>query len=72
MANELNMDFLKMKYTCVSKPGTYEFIGNAAGQGPVKGYTVSVYRCIETGELLWRMPSDFGQRMVPIVSAKTH
>lgn len=59
---------LPMLYTCVSKPGTFELIGNAQGQGegPIRALMVTVYRNTETGELLFRTPQDFATRMQPV------
>lgn len=53
-------------YTCVSKPGEFEFVGTSHGAGSLKGIPLIVYRDLQTGHLLHREPEDFMARMKKI------
>lgn len=50
-------------YTCVSKPGEYEFVGTSSGAGTLKGLPVIVYRDVTSGRLFHREPENFMARM---------
>ena len=52
-------------YECVGKGGSYECLGLAKPAGEAKDEIgeVYAYRCTETGQLYFRLPSDFNERM---------
>jgi hypothetical protein len=52
-------------YECVGKGGSYECLGLAKPAGKAKDEMgeVYAYRCTETGQLYFRLPSDFNERM---------
>lgn len=52
-------------YECVDKGGSYECLGLAKPAGDAKDEIgdVYTYRCTETGQLYFRLPSDFNERM---------
>lgn len=50
-------------FTCIGKGGTYEDMGVAIGAGTSKGDLVQVYRDTATGQLYFREPEDFIDRM---------
>lgn len=52
-------------YECVDKGGSYECLGLAKPAGDAKDEIgdVYTYRCTETGQLYFRLPSDFSERM---------
>lgn len=55
--------------TCKGKGGTYVEIGVAAGAGTMRGNLVHVYRNVATGNLFYRTPMDFAERMERIANA---
>lgn len=61
-------------YTCIGKGGDYERIGYAKPSGALRTIQgesgIIVYRDIATGQLYFRDPADFLQRMSPIDAAK--
>jgi hypothetical protein len=50
-------------FTCIGKGGKYEDLGVAIGAGTSKGDLVQVYRDTTTGQLFFREPEDFIDRM---------
>lgn len=52
-------------YECVDKGGSYECLGLAKPAGEAKDEISDVYayRCTETGQLYFRLPGDFNERM---------
>ena len=54
------------QYNGEGPPGRYELLGDAKGAGPLRGFKVKVYRCLESGQLYVRLPDDFDVRMKPI------
>ena len=50
-------------YTCIDKGGLYERLGNATGAGTRRGDRVVVYRSVSAGEMYFRDPADFQERM---------
>lgn len=57
------MNQSQKRYTCVSKPGEYEFVGTSSGAGTLKGLPVIVYRDVTSGRLFHREPENFMARM---------
>ena len=53
-------------FTCKGKGGTYEDVGTAVGAGTSRGEIVRVYRDTVTGNLYYRAPTDFAERMESI------
>jgi hypothetical protein len=50
-------------FTCIGKGGCYEDMGVAIGAGTSKGDLVQVYRDTATGQLYFREPENFIDRM---------
>jgi hypothetical protein len=50
-------------YTCVGKGGAYELVGTAKGAGTSRDAAAVVYRDTATGQLYFRTPADFADRM---------
>lgn len=50
-------------FTCIGKGGRYEDMGVAIGAGTSKGELKQVYRDTATGQLFFREPEDFIDRM---------
>jgi hypothetical protein len=48
---------------CVSGPGLYEHLGMAKGAGAMRDQMMEFYRSIDTGQLYYRTPLDFKERM---------
>lgn len=70
-----NTDFAPPnRYTCIGKGGDYERLGHAKPSGALRTMHgesgIIVYRDIATGQLYFRDPADFSQRMACIDKVK--